>query len=149
MRSLVVTILCLMPLHAQTSGASDTVHGFDASALDRTANPCTNFYQFACGGWMARNPVPPDRARWGRFDELIDHNNAVLRDILQQASSSHPGRTPDEQRIGDYYAACMDTATIDRKGISVLKPEFDRIAAIPDKMSMAAEVVRLHRMGAG
>jgi putative endopeptidase len=137
MRLLVVAALFLLSVCAQTSGPSTS--GFDANALDRSVSPCQDFYQFACGGWMARNPIPPDRARWGRFDELIEHNNAILRDILE--------KEPGGSQTGDYYAACMDTATIERKGTSVLKAEFDRIAALGDKMAIASAVVRMHRMG--
>src|SRR5690242_1877827 len=117
MRFLVVTAFSLLPLVAQTSGGSPAGRAFDSSALDRSVSPCQNFYQFACGGWMARNPIPPDKARWGRFDELIEHNNAILREILENSAAG---------QIGDYYAACMDTAAIQRKGTAVLKPELDR-----------------------
>src|SRR5215472_12754121 len=108
MRFVVVAALSIPIVLAQTSGGSNTVGGFDSSALDRSVSPCQNFYQFACGGWTARNPIPPDRARWGRFEELIERNSAILRDILEKAAIPRPGRTPDEQRLGDYYAACMD-----------------------------------------
>src|SRR4051794_28692738 len=65
-----------------------TVPGFDLSALDRSANPCDDFYQFACGGWLAKNPVPPDRARWGRFEELNERNQTTLRGILDKVSKA-------------------------------------------------------------
>ena len=128
MRTLALTILALLPLAAQTSTLTD-IPGFDSTALDRAVSPCQNFYQYACGGWRARNPIPPDQARWGRFDELVEHNREVLRDILEKATAAAPDRTPDEQKIGDYYAACMDEAAIARKGVAVLQPELDRIAS--------------------
>src|SRR5205085_132718 len=138
MRSFPLMIFFLLPL-----GAQNSIPGM----LDPSVSPCQNFYEYACGGWMARNPIPPDQARWGRFDELIERNRQVLRDILEKAAVVRPNRTPDEQKIGDYYAACMDEATIQRKGAAVLKPELDRIAALGDKMAIAPELVRLHRMG--
>src|SRR5437588_9384639 len=130
MRLVVVTAFSLLSLGAQS---------FDSGALDRSVSPCQNFYQFACGTWMSRNPIPPDRARWGRFDELIEHNNAVLREILEQPAA---GGTAGERKAGDYYAACMDAPAIERKGAAVLKPELDRIAGLGDKMAITAEVAR-------
>src|SRR5207249_10923435 len=107
--------------------------------LDRSVSPCVNFYKFACGTWMARNPIPPDQSRWGRFDELAERNRQILRDILEKAAVENASRAPIEQQIGDYYAACMDVAAIDKKGLSPLKPALDRIAALPDKASVADE----------
>src|SRR5438477_12523151 len=116
MRFLVVTAFSLLPLVAQTSGGSPASRAFDSTALDRSVSPCQNFYQFACGGWMARNPIPPDRARWGRFDELVERNNAVLREILEKAAVDRPDRTAEERKIGEYYAARMYGAAIERTG---------------------------------
>ena len=135
MRRLVWLVLSALALWGQTL------------APDRSVSPCVNFYQFACGTWMARNPIPPDQSSWGRFEELAERNRAVLREILEKAAADAPGRTAIEQKIGDYYAACMDVAAIDKKGLAPLKPALDRIAALPDKASIADEVARLHDSG--
>jgi endothelin-converting enzyme/putative endopeptidase len=124
-----------------------TTPGFDVSAMDRAANPCTDFYQFACGGWVARNPVPPDQARWGRFDELQERNEMTLRSILEKAAAP-AARDANTQKIGDYYASCMDEAAIDAKGIDPLEAELDRIGALHDKSALPDELARLHSLGA-
>jgi putative endopeptidase len=121
---------------------------FDITALDTKVDPCVDFYQYACGTWRARNPIPPDRSRWGRFDQLQERNLETLRNILEQASIDNSNRGAIEQKIGDYYAACMDEQAIDRKGIEPIEPELDRIAALQDKNALADEVARLHQMGA-
>jgi putative endopeptidase len=119
----------------------------DAAALDRSVSPCTDFYKFACGNWIAKNPVPADKARWGRFDELSERNRSILLGILRKASKPEAGRSPLERKIGDYYASCMDTATIARKAIEPIKPELDRIRAISDEEGVIAEIGRLHALG--
>ena len=87
--------------------------GLDLAAIDKSADACTDFYQFACGGWNASHPLPGDQPRFGRFDELQERNNAILRDILEAAAKS-PSADPATRKIGDYYAACMDGATINK-----------------------------------
>src|SRR5262249_16929023 len=102
------------PLTAQqgsTSPVPSTPRAVDLDSLNRSVDACTDFYQFACGGWLAKNPIPADRPRWGRFDELQDRNLEVMRRVLDQASN---GRDEKTKKIGDYYATCMDETTIER-----------------------------------
>jgi len=120
---------------------------FSMETLDRTADPCVDFYQFACGNWVKNNPIPPDQARWGRFDALAERNRDVLHNILDQASQITPERDAVTQKIGDYYAACMDEKAIDAKGLAPLQAELDRIRNLKDKSELAAEVAHLHRNG--
>ena len=124
------------------------IPSFEASALDKSAEPCVDFYQFSCGGWLKNNPIPPDQAAWGRFNELAERNRAALHDILENAAKAKT-RDADEQKIGDYYASCMDVPAINKKGIAVLKPEFDRIDALKDKSELTAEISHLHSQGIG
>jgi len=121
--------------------------GFDLDAIDRTVDPCTDFYQFACGNWMKNNPIPPDQARWGSFNKLEDRNLAILRGILERYSAPNASRTPNQQKIGDYYASCMDEAAIEKKGISVLQPLFGRIEELPNTQQLPELLGYLHHNG--
>jgi endothelin-converting enzyme/putative endopeptidase len=136
---------------AGVAGAADPprarIAGFDVAALDRSANACTDFYQFACGGWVKANPVPPDRPIWSRFDELQDRNREVLREILDKVSASAGGRDPIDQKIGDYYAACMDESRSDALGAKPLEKELGAIEALADKGALAERKARMPMQG--
>src|SRR6266446_6515337 len=121
--------------------------GFDPGALNRAIDPCVNFYQFACGGWMTANPMPGDQSRWGRFDLLQENNRTILQNLLESASPPRATRAPLEQKIGDYYAACMDEKTVNAKGLGPLKPELDAISGIKTRAEIAGVVARMFRMG--
>ena len=121
--------------------------GFDPSLMDKAADPCADFYQYSCGGWLKQNPIPPDQASYGRDIELAERNRLILRDILEKASIETPDRTVVEQKIGDYYASCMDEKAIEDQGIEPLKPELDRIAALKSKSELPEELAHLHLLG--
>jgi putative endopeptidase len=106
---------------------------FDISALDRAVDPCVDFYQFACGGWRKANPIPPDQTRWGRFNELAERNREELHQILEAAKDPAAKRSPVEARVGDYYSACMDEATIEARGRKPLEPIQARVEAVQSK----------------
>lgn len=109
----------------------------DLNDMDRTANPCVDFYQYVCGGWMKNNPIPADQAGWSVYAKLANENRQLLWGILEQDATLQQ-RTPVQQKIGDYYAACMDTDAIDARGLAPLQPELDRIAAIQTRDQVAA-----------
>jgi putative endopeptidase len=121
--------------------------GFDAGAIDQKADPCANFYQYACGGWLATNPVPGDQSRWGRFDVLQERNRTILQGILEAASANKPTRTATEQKIGDYYASCMDTKAIDAKALTPIQADLARIIAMENKAALTGVVTSLYRVG--
>ncbi len=112
--------------------------------LDRSADPCVDFYQFACGNWNKLNPIPPDQARWDVYSKLHDDNLRYLWGLLDQASRPAANRTANEQKIGDYFAACMDEATVNRLGAAPLKPLLDSIAGIKKVSDIAPVLARLH-----
>jgi len=114
------------------------------ASLDRTADPCVDFYRFACGGWMAAHPIPSDRSTWATFDELQERNNRKLHEILESAAATP---TAETRKIGDYYGSCMDETGIDARGVMPLQAELDRIASIPDRSALPAVLALLHQIG--
>src|SRR5215510_7830859 len=134
-------------IRAQEPIAQPTVSrsGIDLMSMDQTANPCDDFYQYACGGWIKNHPAPPDQPYYGRFHELQDRNNEILRDILDQASK--PGAPADQQKIGDYYASCMAETEINGKGTAPLGPDLQRVDAIKDKNDIPAVAGHLQTVG--
>ena len=123
--------------------------GFDTANLDRTCKPCDDFYQFAMGGWMKANPIPPEYPVWGSFSQLADRNQKNLREILEAAESAKAARGTNEQKIGDFYASCMDTTAIDAAGSKPIEPELTQIAAIQTLADLEQETARLHQQGVG
>jgi putative endopeptidase len=117
----------------------------DPAAMDRSADPCVDFYQFACGGWIRNNPIPPDQASWSTYGKMQDDNRVLLRELLEGLSRGGASRTPNQQRIGDYYGACMAEADLDRRGTSPLRPQLEAIAGITSVSDLATVVAESHR----
>ncbi len=138
------------PVPAQSPSAQSAAHGVDLAAIDTSASPCTDFYQYANGNWLASHPIPADRPSFGGFSELYDRNQAVLHQIVDSAVAGPPApKGSVKRKIADFYKSGMDTARIERDGARPLAPEFARIAAVSDTPSLEAEIAHLHKIGVG
>ncbi len=119
---------------------------FDLSAIDKTADPCTDFYQYSCGNWNKSNPIPADQVRWGRFNELGERNRYL--EYLDMKQAADAPKTPLQRKYGDFFAACMDVAQVNALGARPLEPQMHDIDALPDTKSLAAlNVATVKRFG--
>src|SRR6059036_336319 len=123
-------------------------HGLDPANLDTTCAPCQDFYRYSNGGWLARTALGPEYASYGSFTELIERNNETLRGIVDRLAAGAPA-TPKttDQKLGAFYASCMDSARAERAGAQPLKNELDRIATIASPADLARTLARGHHHG--
>jgi putative endopeptidase len=122
---------------AQQSSPAKREPALDVASMDRSVDPCVDFFSYSCGGWVKNNPIPPDQSAWDTYSKMEDQNRLRLRGILEAASQPNPNRSAVQQKIGDYYAACMDEKAINSKGIEPLKPALQKIAAVSSKAELA------------
>lgn len=136
---------------SEEGGSSSEPHpgfGFDLGNLDKSATPCADFYQYACGGWMQKNSIPAAYPSWGSFSVLQDRNLEVLHQILEGAAKTiSTSAGSNLQKIGSFYASCMDTAPIETAGAKPLDSDFARLASIKDIPALQAEIARFQGYG--
>ena len=118
----------------------------DVKSMDRSIDPCVDFYQYSCGGWQKNNPIPPDQTSWSVYGKLYEDNLAYLRGILEQAAAAKD-RDAVTQKIGDYYAACMDEAAVEKRGAKPMWPDMVEIQGLQNVRQIAPLVARLHLAG--
>ncbi|HET9283679.1 MAG TPA: M13 family metallopeptidase [Candidatus Angelobacter sp.] len=116
----------------------------DVPSMDKSADPCVDFYQYTCGGWMKNNPIPADQAAWSVYGKVTVDNQRFLWGILDDLSKKTSGRTPTQQKIGDYFGACMDEAAVEKLGAAPLKPALAAIAAMKTKKDLATLLAHEH-----
>jgi putative endopeptidase len=122
---------------------------FDPDLADKSLDPCTDFYKYSCSKWLTANPIPPDQVFWSTGSGLELWNEGILRETLEAASKNDSNRSAVQQKIGDYWASCMDESGIETSGLKSLQAELDHVAALKSKKDITAEVAHLHHLYPG
>jgi putative endopeptidase len=135
--ALLFALLVSSAVAQQPAPASKPEPALDVTSMDRSIDPCVDFFKYSCGGWMKNNPIPPDQSSWDTYSKMQDENRGRLREILEAASVPDPNRNAATQKIGDYYASCVDEKAVNAKGAEPLKPDLDRIANLNSKAEIA------------
>ena len=143
--SAVLTISGAQGQNAATSSSAPKLEHFDLSRIDKSLDPCQDFYQYACSKWNAANPIPADQVAWGTGSGLEYWNENILREAMEKAAEQSNNRTDFEQKIGDYWAACIDEPGIDAAGTRDLKSGLERVDQMKNKSDLADEVAHIHQ----
>ena len=136
---------CQSAVPVSASGSASL--GFSLDNIDKSVDPCVDFFQYACGNWIKNSEIPADRSSWQSFSQLDERNLDIEKGILEKAAAGGAGRDAIDQKIGDLYGSCMDEKAVNAKGIAPVKPELDRIAAVKDKGALIEEIAHLHLIG--
>ncbi len=145
-----LVVVALSLANAQTSFAQQSSApalpyspSLDLSSMDKSVDPCVDFYHYSCGGWQKKNPIPPDQTSWSVYAKLYQDNLTFLRGMLEQAAQPDERRNAVTRQIGDFYAACMDDAAVEKRGLAAIQPELDAVAQIKSAKELTPLVARL------
>ena len=155
MKRIFAFCIFLLSLVAASSSAAQTnaptkdepalpyIPSLDVTAMDKSVDPCVDLYHYSCGGWQKKNPIPPDQTSWSVYGKLYQDNLFFLRSILEQSGPSAAQRDAVTQKIGDFYASCMDETTANKRSVAAIQPQLDAIAGLKSAHDMASLVARL------
>ena len=147
---LLLALLVALSLNAQTpstQASSEPILPYspslDTSSMDKSVDPCVDLYHYSCGGWQKKNPIPPDQTSWSVYAKLYQDNLTFLRGMLELAAQPTGQRNAVTQQIGDFYAACMDDSTVEKRGLKTIEPELEAIAQIKSSRDLTPLVAHL------
>jgi putative endopeptidase len=132
-----LAVVCFLSIARAQQPAAKPEPALDVTSMDRSVDPCVDFFAYSCGGWIKNNPIPPDQSSWDTYSKMQDENIGRLHGILEAAATPDPKRNAVTQKIGDYYASCTDEKAIDAKAAQPLEPQLQRIAKIGSKAEIA------------
>src|ERR1700722_489237 len=149
MRAAILLLLSCGFVYAQETPLHELPYtpSLEMKFMDKSVDPCVDFYKYACGEWNKINPIPADQARWDVYGKMEQENTRYLWGVLERASKGGVGRSANEQKIGDYFGACMNTAAVEKAGSRPLAADLARIAALKSIDGIAAYVAGEHKGG--
>ncbi|MGZ6480058.1 MAG: M13 family peptidase, partial [Bdellovibrionales bacterium] len=149
MKKIILALVVYSVSAAATEPKMPYSPSLDLNSMNREVQPCENFYQYSCGGWIKKNPIPADQASWDVYGKLTLDNQKFIRELLEDAAKPSDKRTPAQQKIGDYYHACVDEAAIEKADIQPIQEDLKAIAAMQSTADLSPVLAKDHLRGLG